>query len=902
MAQPLLKDPIVSSGPSLVGTGNGTLAIDRLTHFTTAQTYTLTCIGTSPNTVFSVVGSLDGPVGIATVGSQFFDDDLKIFLTIQQGATPFVVGDTFTVTVVNGTDLNQDNIDNYDELTQKNFGLGTKGSLSGDQNIRYSDAAVAASRTVGDLRYTADTAGPAGNNITLQYLANIAAIQATLPSFGGFNWTAVAAGTGGNAITIQYVNDVLAGSETATRVGNAVTVHIQSGVTTRAQVKTAMDAVPTIAALVTYVIVGSGAVTFFAATNLSGGANAVGAAGAPAVQVTGAAIRVYFPTGGATAAQIKTAVDAFPAAAALVNTTIVGNGADPQYVGFGPGNLIGGNSRFFAHNKHELTEPGSFVEGNASIKAQDARLAGNLEVDGEGRFTGIVQLPGIPSVKSYLDRLIEDNKISLRTSDHSRINWQKPLLSFEADIVIDFNDSALSNIVPVANSPVSIADGEHLYVILQRENASSLTPVVAATMPTDVNAFRIASRFGDHLILWDNTLLREGKSIRIGESAAEGTVKCDLVDGVDTTLPTGTGVTIDGVAVTNNTLVLFTNLSSGNNRVYKVTGVGTSLVWTPQSVYSEGLDPIVGDDVLIRYGSAFALARGTYSGTGWNFNDYVRYFNGRDFWEISSIKTQVLAANQISSTVFSIAAVGSENIIISYSVIRGTRKQTGHMYIAADGSANASLANQSAPLGDVGMSFWADYSGGSLRLRYSSDNSSGVPTIKFIVQRWSDGPGGPTGVPSYTATTQIGVTAPGLNSQIIFNDGGSYGADSGFTYDKVNKIIALGGLDMTGMSAPIVLSDNISSFTNLFSYTATPLPFAEFIYSIKRGTNYLIGRMMITNDTVNTAMSGDFTELGACGIELRAIISGANVVIQYKSTNTGTSGTLRVGYRRWGLA
>src|SRR4051812_32982534 len=136
MSQPLFRDPIVSSGPTRTGTGNGTLAVDKLTHFTVAQTYTVICIAKSPSTVFSVVGSLDGPVGLATAGIQFFDNDLKVFFTIAQGATAFEVGDQFVFAVINGTDLDQDNIDDYDELPQKNFGTGVKGTSSGDHNLR----------------------------------------------------------------------------------------------------------------------------------------------------------------------------------------------------------------------------------------------------------------------------------------------------------------------------------------------------------------------------------------------------------------------------------------------------------------------------------------------------------------------------------------------------------------------------------------------------------------------------------------------------------------------------------------------------------------------------------------------------------------------------------------------
>jgi len=168
VSQVIFRDPTVSAGPTLTGTGNGTVTIDRLTHFTIAQDYTLTCIAKAPDTLFAVTGSLDGPVGIAVVGTQFYDEDLKIFFTIQQGSTAFEIGDIFEFSVINGTDLHQDNIDTYDELPQKNFGVGLKGAARGDHNLRYLDEAVAAYRYIQDLKYTAAVEGP--SSVQVQYL------------------------------------------------------------------------------------------------------------------------------------------------------------------------------------------------------------------------------------------------------------------------------------------------------------------------------------------------------------------------------------------------------------------------------------------------------------------------------------------------------------------------------------------------------------------------------------------------------------------------------------------------------------------------------------------------------------------------------------------------------------
>lgn len=102
-------------------------------------------------------------------------------------------------------------------------------------------ASVKASKVIQDLTYQADTAGAAGNSIT-----------------------------------ITYVNDGTAGAETVGVVGSAITVHMQSGASTATQIKAAVDASGAAAALVDVSISGVGATaqTAVGATSLAGGVTA----------------------------------------------------------------------------------------------------------------------------------------------------------------------------------------------------------------------------------------------------------------------------------------------------------------------------------------------------------------------------------------------------------------------------------------------------------------------------------------------------------------------------------------------------------------------------------------------------------------------------------------------------
>jgi len=376
MSQNIFRNPYVLVSPALTmsSVGNGTLTIDRLTHFTINQQYTAICTAISPFTVFNIVGNLDGVVGVAIVGTQFTDEDNKIFVTIQQGPTLFQVGDTFEFTVAQGTDVNQQNIDLYDELPQKNFGLGQTGQNKGDHNLRFSLNPAAAFRGIGDILYTAVNTGPGGNAISIQYFAGTLLNPASL-ALQDLTFTANTAGAvgnlismeyeagnpgvnatvtiqdiayeadnvgiAGNLISIAYTGGATAGSEVVSVLGNAITVQIEDGVSTADDIELAIALFPAAAALVNSTGTGTGSEIQFiqAATFLTGGVNADGMV----VTVVGNAIKVLVQSGVTTAQEIKDALDGSVPALTLINTTITGSGASTQTSPVSPTFLSGGS-------------------------------------------------------------------------------------------------------------------------------------------------------------------------------------------------------------------------------------------------------------------------------------------------------------------------------------------------------------------------------------------------------------------------------------------------------------------------------------------------------------------------------------------------------------------------------
>jgi hypothetical protein len=99
------------------------------------------------------------------------------------------------------------------------------------------------------------------------------AVKATgfITSTGKLTFTAYDYGTQGNSITVAFTSGGTAGSETVTVVGQAISVQIQSGVSTASQIKTKLEASTAAMALISVSETTSGAMIVPATVTLSGG-------------------------------------------------------------------------------------------------------------------------------------------------------------------------------------------------------------------------------------------------------------------------------------------------------------------------------------------------------------------------------------------------------------------------------------------------------------------------------------------------------------------------------------------------------------------------------------------------------------------------------------------------------
>lgn len=110
------------------------------------------------------------------------------------------------------------------------------------------------------------------------FATNVATLAFTVPTStaatltkGGVTYTAVATDNTGNLITVAYTAGGTAGSEVVTVVGNAISVQIESGVSTITQVRTAVNLAAAASALVVATGTSGTAVTTATASALTGG-------------------------------------------------------------------------------------------------------------------------------------------------------------------------------------------------------------------------------------------------------------------------------------------------------------------------------------------------------------------------------------------------------------------------------------------------------------------------------------------------------------------------------------------------------------------------------------------------------------------------------------------------------
>jgi hypothetical protein len=455
---------------------------------------------------------------------------------------------------------------------------------------------------------------------------------------------------------------------------------------------------------------------------------------------------------------------------------------------------------------------------------------------------------------------------------------------------------------------LSLQINEVAYFTIDRNNGFSvsglgqLTKTKINKLPVGENIFVFAYRLtGVEVYLYSNKKLKLGGNPL---NSGAGVIKVRLHDPVSTTLITGSPVLIDGVTVVDRDKVLFTGLSSNPNRIYSaVVSGGNVTSWNPEYEFSGFQEPSDGDLVIVTEGTLFGDQLAKFTGSAFVFNDKVRYFNGSDYFEQSSLYTSTIVNNQIAAadvTTFNYS--GSEYSIMEYSISRGTSRETGMLILSTDGT-DVAVAQHGANISSTGVTLSADISGSLLRIRYVSDNTGSTGTIKFHIRRWSNSAGGPSGVPSYTGGVSPtgNVTASGApaNGQVaVFTGSSDITGNSNFTYDTATNSIVLNGLRISGIQV-LTLVDDVASETPILAYDYASNPYSVIEYSLERNGERRVGRIMLTHNGTFATISDDNTPTSDLGVVFTADISGSNIRLKYTSSSTGFGATMKFSMRRW---
>lgn len=583
---------------------------------------------------------------------------------------------------------------------------------------------------------------------------------------------------------------------------------------------------------------------------------------------------------------------------------------EPTGINFFNGSSVTGGTSGATGTVNTVSE--SFVGVDKSLKGQ--------KMINDALMTEIKALKGTRfwwEAGQSISGLNEDRSAYLRSSEE--VVWTGTELQFTQDIVLEIINTASgvtsTHMIPAAASPIAIANGESVWVnvnkaatsetlTVNKSNTTAIPPLSNAFKDVFVFFKRIDAGGAGYLHLpFTKQLITEGQSVRLGASGSGSgsSVKATFLDPLSTTLPTGATITIDGVAGANNDLVLFTNLASNNNRVYKLGGIGTSITWTAQRSFSGAFSPTDGDSVRVAKGNSFADQLAVFDSINFKVNDTIRLFNGvgSDYWEMGSIKTVALTNNTIDGQVFSVSLTGSESWIVNYSVTRGTGfSETGQLLITSDGT-SAHVARGNAYVGDVGVDFNVDINAGNIRLLYTTTNTGTNAAMKLFVMRWSTGAGGPGGVPNYGTAPTSSVAAAGAVGDVQYKgSSGNLDADDDFKWDATENAINLNGLYIKKLQGPVSLLDNQVSAQSAFTFPK--LNTAMIVeYSLTRDTTSQVGRLMITNNGTLVTMSDTFDNIGVPGVTFSVIVSGSDIIVQYATTNTGFNAALKYSMRYW---
>lgn len=160
--------------------------------------------------------------------------------------------------------------------------------------------------------------------------------------------------------------------------------------------------------------------------------------------------------------------------------------------------------------------------------------------------TNINSGSAIPNLQQTVNDLIQDGKMLIYTATHQSITFSGGNLIVPETLVIRSPDFSVTN--TIASGTYALADGEHLYVTLNRYSSGSVSPTISSVLPKSKDVFRVCTRVGTALVFWDNSLLKTGASACIGEIGGQFGITLEVPTQNTTTNFSFTGVPLNASA------------------------------------------------------------------------------------------------------------------------------------------------------------------------------------------------------------------------------------------------------------------------------------------------------------------------------------------------------------------
>lgn len=130
----------------------------------------------------------------------------------------------------------------------------------------------------------------------------------------------------------------------------------------------------------------------------------------------------------------------------------------------------------------------------------------------------------------------------------------------------------------------------------------------------------------------------------------------------------------------------------------------------------------------------------------------------------------------------------------------------------------------------------------------------------------------------------------GSNTQVQFNDGGAFGGDAGFTYNKTTDVATIGGVLLSGQTASrLAIFDSSKNIVSADTATYPSLSELAFVKGVSGAIQTQLGNKQATLVSgTNIKTINGVTLLGSGDIAISASPAGSDTQIQYN--NAGAFG------------